>query len=115
MPSPQLCTIPQRTGVSLSPTCSLNVHLRFSRNPFVAPTTKPIADAARYQTPNTFSSTVYTTSVSSVFDTPTIPNFTNCTTTGALNRPAGPAGGGNLAPPRSGAVGCWDIHRQDER
>ena len=62
----------------------MNVHLRFSRKPFVAPTMKPIADAARYQTPNTFNSTVYTTSVSSVFDTPTIPNFTNWIATGCV-------------------------------
>ena len=35
-----------------------NVQRRLSRKPLMAPTTKPIADAARYQTPNTFSSTV---------------------------------------------------------
>ena len=51
----------------------------------MAPTTKPIADAARYQTPNTFSSTVYTANVISVLETPTMPNFTNWTSTGAFS------------------------------
>ena len=82
---PQLCTIAQRTGVSASPTCSRNVQRRLSRKPLTAPTAKPIADAARYQTPNTFNSSVYTASVSSVLDTPTMPNFTNWTSTGALS------------------------------
>ena len=49
----------------------------------MAPARKPIADAARYQTPKTFSSTVYTTNVSSVFETPTMPNLTNWTISGA--------------------------------
>ena len=56
--SPQPCTIPQRTGVSESPTCPANVQRRLSRKPLTAPTTKPIAEAARYHTPKTFSSTV---------------------------------------------------------
>ena len=32
-----------------------------------------------YQTPNTFTRSVYTSNVSSVFEMPTTPNFRNCT------------------------------------
>ena len=48
----------------------------------VAPAMKPIAEAARYHTPTTFNRNVYTSSVSSVFDTPTRANFRNWTTSG---------------------------------
>ncbi len=49
-----------------------------------APIAKPMPDAATYHTPNTFKSSVYTANAISVFDTPTIPNFTNCKTKGIL-------------------------------
>jgi len=66
---------------------------------FVAPTANPIADASRYHTPNSFSSSVYTTNVSVVFDTPTIPNLTNWTRTCARVERSGPA---------TLVVGCCD-------
>ena len=45
----------------------------------------PIAEAARYHMPTTFSRNVYTSSVSSVLDTPTSANFMNWTISGELD------------------------------
>ena len=75
---------------------------------------KPIAEAARYQTPNTFSSSVYTANVSSVLDTPTMPNLTNCTSTGAFER-AGAAPARLMCVPRWVASSSEGIPGQDER
>jgi hypothetical protein len=50
--------------------------------------------------------------VSSVLDTPTIPNFTNWTSNGAFKRASGP---GRLVGEDLGCLCSTDIHRQDER
>jgi hypothetical protein len=56
-----------------------------------APTAKPMPEAATYHTPNTFKSKVYTAKEIKVFDTPTIPNFTNCNIKGILRIRAAPS------------------------
>ena len=94
---PHACTTPSARG---------SAHRRRARGTSSGGSQKPVdgphhePDRRRrqeYQTPKPFSSTVYTANVSSVFDTPTIPNFTNCTTptrstsTGAAKLMMGPS------------------------